>query len=125
MTSATATMARMMATNARAFHAGPRSTPEYACPLRGVDPVLPGPRRVMRRSYSARLASSVVWGADAAVLFAHDQDDHDAANDGAAAQCSSTGWPGVARAFVRRGDAGAVSTNVAGKLYSVAHNPHE
>jgi hypothetical protein len=65
-----ATMARMMATNARAFHAGPRSTPEYACPLRGVDPVLPGPRRVMRRSYSARLASSVVWGADAAVLFA-------------------------------------------------------
>ena len=48
----------------------PDSTPEYACPLRGVDPVLPGPRRVMRRFYSARLASSVVWGADAAVLLA-------------------------------------------------------
>ena len=70
MTSATATMARMMATNARAFHAGPRSTPEYACPLRGVDPVLPGPRSVMGRSYSARLALSVVWGADEAVVFA-------------------------------------------------------
>jgi hypothetical protein len=62
MTSATATMVRMTATNARAFHAGARSTPEYACPLRGVDPVLLGSRALMPPSslfYSARLASPV------------------------------------------------------------------
>src|ERR1700738_442003 len=44
ITSATATMARMMATNARALHAGARPTLE--CPLRGVDPVLSGTRPV-------------------------------------------------------------------------------
>ena len=74
MTSATATMARMMARNAGAFHAGPRSTPEYACPLRGVDPVLLGSRTVMDAPssffYSARLPWSVVRGADVVVFTA-------------------------------------------------------
>jgi hypothetical protein len=72
MTSATATMARVMATNARALHAGARPTLE--CPLRGVDPVLSGPRTVMDAPssffYSARLPSPVVRGADVAVLLA-------------------------------------------------------
>jgi hypothetical protein len=56
MMSATATMARMTATSARA------PTPEYACPLRGVDPVLLGSRTLMPPSslfYSTRLASPV------------------------------------------------------------------
>ena len=57
----------------------------------------------MRRSYSARLASSVVWGADAAVVrgvgdnLAHpiendtqgNQNDYDSPNEGVAAPCTS------------------------------------
>jgi hypothetical protein len=51
---------------------GPRSTPEYACPLR--DPVLSGPRRVMDAPssffYSARVPWPVVRGADVVVFTA-------------------------------------------------------
>jgi hypothetical protein len=49
----------------------PCRTPIYArvC-VPGVEPVLPGPRSVIGRSYSARLALLVVWGAGEAVVFA-------------------------------------------------------